>query len=79
MTHPKTLPNDLVNQGMKVEYLSEQWSAGLTKREFFAAMAMQGMLSSGKWSFLEDNRYSVEHEALKAADALIAELSKEKK
>jgi len=42
---------------------------GLTKRELFAAMAMQGMLSSNGGWFVGD--------AVDAADALIAELNKE--
>lgn len=49
--------------------------AGLTKRELFAAMAMQGMLSS--WP--ADSKFYPEHTAQRAiefADALIAELAK---
>lgn len=45
---------------------------GLTKRELFAAMAMQGLLGQSGcvvWDVSED--------AVKAADALIAELEKE--
>jgi hypothetical protein len=46
----------------------------LTKREYFAAMAMQGYISCGKVSVMSFESlaiYSVE-----AADALIAELNK---
>lgn len=44
---------------------------GLTKREYFAAMAMQGMLS-------DPERYGVIAKgAVKFADALIKELNKE--
>ena len=49
---------------------------GLTKRELFAAMAMQGIISSGEVLIT----YSVEHIANMAAtqaDALIAELNEE--
>lgn len=46
---------------------------GLTKRELFAAMAMQGILSEGDWT----NMQSVAHDAVIAADALITALNKE--
>ena len=49
---------------------------GLTKRELFAAMAMQSIITSGEVF----NTYSVEHIAhlsCNQADALIAELNKE--
>jgi glycerol kinase len=49
---------------------------GLTKREYFAAMAMQGILSN------EDNSYETAEDkaetAVKSADALIEALNKEK-
>lgn len=48
---------------------------GLTKRELFAAMAMQGILSGSA-----DIAYEILHGskgAVRAADALIAELNKE--
>ena len=51
------------------------YSYGLTKRELFAAMAMQSIISSGEVL----TTYSVEHIANMAttqADALIAELNK---
>jgi len=44
-------------------------SAGLTKREHFAAMAMQGLLSNG-------TRALVASESVAIADALLKELSK---
>jgi hypothetical protein len=44
---------------------------GLTKREMFAAMAMQGLLSGGV--------YSVTERAVYYADELLAELAKERK
>ena len=51
-----------------------QVTGGLTKRELFAAMAMQGLLSNntqeGYWREFAKR-------AVDAADALIAELSKE--
>lgn len=45
---------------------------GLTKREYFAAMAMQGMFSAN----VEDESTTITKWAVEAADALIAELSK---
>lgn len=49
---------------------------GLSKREYFAAMAMQGILSN------EDNSYETAEDkaetAVKSADALIEALNKEK-
>lgn len=51
-------------------------SSGLTKRELFAAMAMQGLLTSGvdKNAAHINAIYAVQH-----ADALINELNKEEK
>jgi len=46
---------------------------GLTKREMFAAMAMQGLLSTGaNWFESKDGA----HFSVKWADALLAELAK---
>lgn len=45
---------------------------GLTKREYFAAMAMMGLLSDG----IGGSALFIASEALLHADALIAELSK---
>jgi hypothetical protein len=51
---------------------------GLTKREYFAAMAMQGigmeMVNGGKHEL--DISISIARKALRMADALIAELNK---
>jgi hypothetical protein len=50
------------------------WSeGGLTKRELFAAMALQGMLSD---SNLTDTFENFARNSVKSADALIAELQK---
>ena len=45
---------------------------GLTKRELFAALAMQGLTAFGKYEEFED----FAHDAVKIADALLAELEK---
>lgn len=47
----------------------------LTKRELFAAMMMQGLISSGLT--LVTDRIHMSEDALQFADALIAELDKE--
>lgn len=46
---------------------------GLTKREYFAAMAMQGLCCREGYGSMED----VAHDALAVANALLAELEKE--
>lgn len=45
---------------------------GITIREYFAAMAMHGMLASGKKLTL--NEFSLAQQAIRFADALIEEL-----
>jgi hypothetical protein len=57
---------------------------GLTKREYFASIAMQGVLASATWE--PDGRFTVNgansdiqyiaQESVKMADALIEELNK---
>jgi hypothetical protein len=56
------------------EHFAVTGTRGLTIREHFAAMAMQGLLAAG-----EDSGYPTERNVRKAieyADALIAELAK---
>jgi hypothetical protein len=48
---------------------------GLTKRELFAAMAMQGMMSNANCTFGDADRCA--SEATRIADALLAELARE--
>ena len=45
---------------------------GLTKREHFAGLAMQGLMSAD--TSFQMSRYEVAFEAVKQADALLAEL-----
>lgn len=45
---------------------------GLTKREYFAAMAMQGICSTGNYANGKDNA----EYAVRVADALLEELEK---
>ena len=49
--------------------------AGLTKREYFAAKAMQGLLASPSTS-IDEMMVAVPYDAVRLADALLAELSK---
>jgi predicted transcriptional regulator len=48
---------------------------GLTKREYFAAMAMQGFVAATRYDSDSDIEYFAQI-AVQAADALIAELNK---
>ena len=57
---------------------------GLTRRELFAAMAMQGMVSNPEWTMTEEGRKAgmsgeemYARAGITLADALIAELDKE--
>jgi len=54
--------------------------SGLTKREYFAAMAMQGLIGNNEsMKNLEASGTNFIEIAVQAADALIAELNKEQK
>ena len=46
---------------------------GLTKREYFAALAMQGMLSNGTFEMVNKE---ITEKAIAISDALIEELNK---
>jgi hypothetical protein len=64
-------PNEPIHT---IEYNNNYISYGLTKREYFAAMAMQGLLSDYESESIEDySKYAVQ-----LADTLIEELSKTK-
>lgn len=67
--------NDLINETRyKVdELVSESYpNHGLTKREYFAAMAMQGLAAQKYWAYPE----SLAHCSTEAADSLINALNK---
>lgn len=49
--------------------------SGLTKREYFAAMAMQGLCTNPRTEYTPMNEFA--ELAVKYADALLTELSKE--
>lgn len=76
----KTLPND---SAYAIAYEEKKWGSedqikrvkyGLTKREYFAAMAMQGLLA-GSYDSMAMGCKSVAEGAVSHADALIAELN----
>lgn len=54
--------------------IEETCGQGLTKRELFAAMAMQGMQGNTNYKWLPK---AMAEDAVKYADALINELNKE--
>lgn len=56
-----------------IEYNNNYISTGLTKREYLAAMALQGLLANDSGLITSKAR-----DAVKAADALIEELNKTK-
>ncbi len=53
----------------------EHQLSGLTKREYFASMAMQGFISAGSQGMPTKDK--IVNYAVEAADALIEELSRE--
>lgn len=55
----------------------EDGSYGLSKREYLAAMAMQGMLAAGDGDFNSNHTKRIAENAVNHADALIKELNKE--
>ena len=66
----ETKPNEPINI---VEYNNNYISTGLTKREYFAAMALQGLLANDSGLITSKAR-----DAVKAAEALIEILNKPK-
>jgi hypothetical protein len=70
---------DLTDGHVDSGYLSQKgrrFSIGLTKREHFAAMAMQGIIGSGNLVGQDVNKAKVAQHAIEYADALLAELDK---
>lgn len=65
-----------------IEAISENFgavAAGLSKRELFAAMAMQGLLSCGAtYKGSTTNRDLLARDAISHADTLLAELERTK-
>ena len=67
MENKETKPNEPI---ITLEYNNDYTSMGLTKREYFAAIALQGLLAND--SALITSKVI---DAVKAADALIEELN----
>jgi len=67
----ETKPNEPIHT---IEYNNNYISNGLTKREYFSAMALQGLLADRKLGSIQEHA----EYAVKLADALIEELSKTK-
>ena len=66
-----------VNEPINViEYNNNYISTGLTKREYFAAMAMQGIIANKDGLDIKIER--IVESAVDTADALIEELNKTK-
>lgn len=70
MENKKTSANDSSFPVIAENYIID---GGLTKREYFAAMALQGLLANDSGLITSKAR-----DAVKAADALIEELNKTK-
>ena len=66
-----TKPDDPVNAS-----LHTPWLKGFTKREYFAAMAMQGIIANKDGLDIKIER--IVQSAVETADALIEELNKTK-
>jgi hypothetical protein len=71
----ETLGNSQAFASIAVEKNQTFGSTGLTKKEYFAAMAMQGLLTNDRGYDLDYEKLS--YYALRHADALIEELNKE--
>lgn len=82
----KTYPDDLLNQNKKYSEDPDKdglkcISSGLTKREYFAAMAMQGMLANSHDEGCNNplsklSNAVIAHLAVLQAECLIEELNK---
>lgn len=73
----KTYGSDYAHPTGKDEILYENATGGLTKREHFAAIAMQGLLGDADNTTDFSKKYLAQ-ESVKYADALIEELNKGK-
>lgn len=62
------------NGETRVPYVDGDYYSAITKREYFAGLAMQGMLSNPE---TYGDREIMMHEAVRNADALLNELEKD--
>lgn len=70
----KTHSNEPINSIPDLNNHPSDWY-GLTKREYFAAMAMQGIISNPNNHYVTS--YSIAERAVQIADALIEQLNKQ--
>ena len=73
MENNETKANESIN---RILYMDNYTSEGLTKREYFAAMAMQGIISNKDGLDIKIER--IVESAVDTADALIEELNKKR-
>lgn len=62
----------------EMEEVNGEDLVGLTKREYFAAMAMQGILAGGAYYMEQSEQNGIAEDSTRLADALLAELDKTK-
>jgi len=81
MTNPNHPVNTVTSENILTGIMSDSDYVGLTKREYFAARAMQGLLTN----YIANGHYGshesfpmVEEHAVSCADRLIIELNKGK-
>ena len=70
----KTEPNQLIHSFQHLENTEGNFN-GLTKREYFASMAMQGFLASYAGSTFDPKSENVAKKSCEYADALIKALN----
>lgn len=75
--HDAIMPFDNNSVGNYGEPVTQREIFGLTKRELFAAMAMQGITAGAVTRGCPSNEWTDLAMAVKVADALIEELNKE--
>jgi hypothetical protein len=73
MENKETKANESIN---RILYMDNYTSEGLTKREYFAAMALQGIIANKDGLDIKIER--IVESAVDTADALINELNKTK-
>jgi hypothetical protein len=71
MENKETKANESIN---RILYMDNYTSEGLTKREYFAAMAMKGIITNKDGLDIKIER--IVESAVDTADALIEELNK---
>lgn len=74
LVHSKTIESQRIAED-RIEFHSE---GGLTKREYFAAMALQGLLASQQPGYTFSTADEACNAAIEHADALINQLNQSK-